>query len=274
MSDDGFGLYDYDSYDDYYFYYDDKYADFHNVYLYFFSISTPLRDLILSNDAEEVFTSLASSLMRLVRVMPIKTTLKLMRTAMKDLKKSLEAGASQPLVHLLSQARELITGTEEGAKMKELVANKLLGTNIWRKAQEKLHALEEKFYAELLTLARGQELISSDCEIDLGRGATPIVCATSEYLWHFLDWVHMLDYDYEVGIFMGQRSMRRTQKEMKKLNKFLKKEGDGLLCKLVGVTSEVSGWAVDLFFGGEQEEALLTMMEQGTDLSTQLLSSC
>ena len=259
--------------DDYYFYYDDKYADFHNVYLYFFYISTPLRDLILSNDAEEVFTSLASSLMRLVRAMPIKTTLKLMRTAMKDLKKSLEAGASQPLVHLLNQARELITGTEEGAKMKELVANKLLGTNIWRKAQEKLHALEEKFYTELVTLAR-QGLIPSECWIDRGRGAVPFVFATSHLLWQFHDWVYMLDWDYEVGIFLGQRSMRRAKKEMKKLDEFLAAEGDGLFCKMVSVSSEVSGWAVDLFFADQIEEALLPMIEQGADLSKQLLSSC
>ena len=155
MIDDGFG----DSDDDYYLYYDDKYADFINVYVYFFWISTPLRDVILSNDAEEVFTSLAPSLMGLVNAIPMETTLELMRAAMKDLKKSLEAGAIQPLVNLLSQARELMTGTEEEGKMKELMdamATRLLGKDIWREAQESLHALEEKFYAKLVTLARGQ----------------------------------------------------------------------------------------------------------------------
>ena len=101
MSDDGFGLYDYDSYDDYYFYYEDKYADFEYVYAYFFWISSPLRDVILSNDAEEVFTSLAPTLMGLANAMPIKTTLKLLKTAMKDLKKSLEAGAMEPLHYWL-----------------------------------------------------------------------------------------------------------------------------------------------------------------------------
>ena len=144
MIDAGFG----DSDDDYYFYYDDKYADFINVYLYFFSS-------ILSNDAEEVFSSLAPSLMGLANAIPTETTLELMRTAMKDLKRSLEAGAVQPLVNLLSQARELMTGTEEEGKMKELVdamATRLLGKDIWRKAQESLHALEEKFYTELVTL--------------------------------------------------------------------------------------------------------------------------
>ena len=51
------------------------------------------------------------------------------------------------------------TGTEEEGKMKELVdamATRLLGKDIWREAQESLHALEEKFYAKLVTLARGQ----------------------------------------------------------------------------------------------------------------------
>ena len=42
-------------YDDTLYHYYDKYADFINVYLYFFWISTPLREIILSNDAEEVF---------------------------------------------------------------------------------------------------------------------------------------------------------------------------------------------------------------------------
>ena len=141
--------------DDYYFYYDDKYADFINVYRYFFWISTPLRDVILSNDAEEVFSSLAPSLMGLANAIPTETTLELMRTAMKDLKRSLEAGAIQPLVNLLSQARELMTKTEEEGKMNELVdamATRLLGKDIWREAQESLHALEEKFYTELVTL--------------------------------------------------------------------------------------------------------------------------
>ena len=73
MFDDGFG----DSDDDYYLYYDDKYADFINVYVYFFWISTPLRDVILSNDAEEVFTSLAPSLMGLANAIPMETTLEL-----------------------------------------------------------------------------------------------------------------------------------------------------------------------------------------------------
>ena len=277
MNDNGSGGYDYENYDDYYYYYDDKYADFINVYRYFFWISTPLRDVILSNDAEEVFTSLAPSLMGLANAIPVETTLELMRTAMKDLKKSLEAGAIQPLVNLLSQVRELITGTEEEeAKMKDLVdgiAARLLSKDVWRKSQESLHALEEKFYAELVSLARGQGLIPSECEIDRGRGAFPFVCATSQLLWHFFDWVHMMDWDYEVGIFMGQRSMRRAKKKMKKLDEFLATEGDDLFCKVVSVSSEVSRWAVDLFFG-DQIEALLPMMEHGADLSKQLLLSC
>jgi len=277
MSDDGFGLYDYDSYDDYYFYYDDKYADFENVYLYFFWISSPLRNVILSNDAEEVFTSLATSLMGLANAMPIKTTLELMRSAMKDLKKSLGAGALQPLVNLLSQARELMAGTEEEGKMKELVdgmATRLLGKDIWTKAQESLHLLEEKFYADLLTLAREEGLIPAECEIDRGRGAVPFVCATSHYLWQLVQWVDMLDWDYEVGIFMGQRSMRRAKKQMRNLDKFLADQGDGLFCKVVAMTSEVSGWAVGLLFGGQIEEGLLPMLEQAANLSKQLLATC
>jgi len=277
MSDDGFGIYDYDSYDDYYFYYEDKYADFYDVYHYFFWMSPALRDVILSNDAEEVFTSLAPFLMGLANAMPIETSLELARTALKDLKKSLEAGAIRPLVSLLSQARELMNGMEEEEKVKELVdgmAERLLGQDIWTKAQESLHVLEENFYADLLSLARGQELIPSQCEIDRGRGAIPFVCATSHYLWHFLDWVHMLNWDYEVGIFMGQRSVRRGKEMMKKLSEFLVPEGDGLFCKVVSLSSEVSRWAVDLFFGGEIEDALLPMMEQGVNFSKQLLSSC
>merc|ERR1711974_44238 len=113
----------------------------------------------------------------------------LMRSAMKDLKKSLGAGALQPLVNLLSQARELM-------------ATRLLGKDIWTKAQESLHLLEEKFYADLLTLAREEGLIPAECEIDRGRGAVPFVCATSHYLWQLVQWVDMLDWDYEVGIFM------------------------------------------------------------------------
>ena len=278
MSDDGFGIYDYDSYDDYYFYYEDKYADFIDVYHYFFWMSPALRDVILSNDAEEVFTSLAPFLMGLANAMPIETSLELARTALKDLKKSLEAGAIRPLVTLLSQARELMNGMEEEEKVKELVdgvAKRLLGQDVWSKAQESLHSLEEKFYADLLSLARGQELIPSECEIDRGRGAIPFVCATSHYLWHFLDWVHMLNWDHEVGIFMGQRSVRRGKEMMKKLSEFLVPEGDdGLFCKVVSLSSEVSRWAVDLFFGDEIEDALLPMMEQGVNLSKQLLSSC
>ena len=119
-----------------------------------------------------------------------------------------------------------------------------------------------------------QSWIPSECEIDRGRGAVPFVCATSHILWYFHEWVYMLDWDYEVGIFLGQRSMRRGKKKMKKLDEFLATEGDGLFCKLVSVSSEVSGWAVDLFFGDQIEEALLPIMEQGADLSKQLLSSC
>ena len=278
MSDDGFGVYDYDSYDDYYFYYEDKYADFENVYLYFFWISTPLRDVILSNDAEEVFTSLAPTFMGLANAMPMKTILELMKTAMKDLKKSLEAGALQPLVNLLSQARELMAGTEEEGKMKELVdgmATRLLGKDIWIKGQESLHLLEENFYADLLRLAREEGLIPAECEVDRGRGAVPFVCATSHYLWQLLEWVEMLNWDYEVGIFMGQRSIRSARKRMKKLDEFLADQGDGLFCKVVAMTSEISGWAVDLFFGDQiEEEALLPMMDQAANLSKQLLSTC
>ena len=68
---DGFGVYDYDSYDDYYFYYEDKYADYEDVYLWFFMISPPLRNVILSKDADEVFTSMASSLMGFVKSMHV-----------------------------------------------------------------------------------------------------------------------------------------------------------------------------------------------------------
>ena len=274
MSDDGFGLYDYDSYDDYYFYYEDKYADFEYVYAYFFWISSPLRDVILSNDAEEVFTSLAPTLMGLANAMPIKTTLKLLKTAMKDLKKSLEAGAMEPLVGLLSQARELMTGTGEGLELVDGMATKLLGKDIWTKAQQSLHLLEEKFYADLLTLARREGLIPVECEVDRGRGAVPFVCATSHLLWHFQEWVEMLDWDHEVGIFMGQRSMRRGKKKMKTMEEFLTTQGDDLFCKVVSMTGEVSRWAVDLFFGDQIEEVLLTLMEQGANLSKQLLSSC
>ena len=84
--------------------------------------------------------------MGLANAIPMETTLELMRAAMKDLKKSLEAGAIQPLANLLSQARELMTGTEEEGKMKELMdamATRLLGKDIWGEAQESLHDLEE-----------------------------------------------------------------------------------------------------------------------------------
>ena len=49
-------------------------------------------------------------------------------------------------------------------------------------------------------------------------------------------------------------------------------EGEGLFCKVANLTSEVSRWPVDLYFG-QLEEALLTMMEQGADLWKHLLSS-
>ena len=118
MGDDGFVIYDYDKYDDYYFYYEDKYADMIDVYYYFFLISDPLRNVILSKDAEEVFTTLSSSLMGLVNSMPLKTTLGLLRRALKDLKKSIEAGAVEPLTNMLGKAKELMVMSEEEAKTK------------------------------------------------------------------------------------------------------------------------------------------------------------
>ena len=254
MSDDGFLLYDYDSYDDYYFYYEDKYADFGNVYLYFFWISNPLRDVILSNDAEEVFTSMAHSVMRLVNAIPFKTTLELLKAAMTDLKKGLEAGAMGPVVDLLTQARKLVVKIDEG-EVNDLmpggIAVRLLGQDFWVEAQQSLHFLEEKFYSELLALARGEGLIPAECEVDRGRGAVPFVCAASHFLWDLLEWVGMVDWDYEVGIFMGERSLRKVKKKMKKLDGFLAIQGDGLFCKMVRLTGEVSGWAVDLFFGDQ-----------------------
>ena len=51
-------------------------------------------------------------------------------------------------------------------------------------------------------------------------------------------------------------------------------EGDGLFCKVANLTSEVSRWPVDLYFGGQLEEALLTMLELGADFSEQYSSSC
>ena len=51
-------------------------------------------------------------------------------------------------------------------------------------------------------------------------------------------------------------------------------EGDGLFCKVANLTSEVSRWPVDLYFGGQLEEALLTMLELGANFSKQCSSSC
>ena len=208
MGDDGFVIYDYDKYDDYYFYYEDKYADMSDVYLYFFMISDPLRNVILSKDADEVFTTLSSSLMGLVNSMPMKTTLGLLRRALKDLKKSIEAGAVDPLTNMLGKAKELMAMPEEEAKtLMDSLTVRMLGDDIWSKAEEGLRLLEVNFYTGLLALAREEGLIPAQCEIDRGRGATPFVCATSHYLWQFQHWVDFLEWDHEVGIFIGQKNI-------------------------------------------------------------------
>ena len=252
MGDDGFVIYDYDKYDDYYFYYEDKYADMSDVYLYFFMISDPLRNVILSKDADEVFTTLSSSLMGLVNSMPMKTTLGLLRRALKDLKKSIEAGAVEPLTNMLGQAKGLMAMPEEEAKtLMDGLTVRMLGDDIWSKAEEGLRLLEVNFYTGLLALAREEGLIPARCEIDRGRGATPFVCATSHYLWQFQHWVHFLEWDHEVGIFIGQKDLKEAKKTMKKLDGYLANQGSDLFCKLVRFTREVCPvkWTMDLLFG-------------------------
>ena len=275
---DGFGVYDYDSYDDYYFYYEDKYADYEDVYLWFFMISPPLRNVILSKDADEVFTSMASSLMGFVKSMPMRTTLGVLTKALKYLKKGLEAGAMEPLVNMLSQAKALMTMPEEEMKsLMDVLAARLLGDDIWSKMQEGLDLLVEIFYAAILELGRNEGLIKADCEIDRGRGATPIVCATSHLLWQFQHWIHFLEWDHEVGIFIGQKDLKEAKKTMKKLDGYLANQGSDLFCKLVRFTREVCPvkWTMDLLFGENlNNEAITTMVEEAASLSKQLLLTC
>ena len=278
MGDDGFVIYDYDKYDDYYFYYEDKYADMIDVYYYFFLISDPLRNVILSKDAEEVFTTLSSSLMGLVNSMPMKTTLGLLRRALKDLKKSIEAGAVEPLTKMLGKAKELMTMPEEEAKtLLDGLTVRMLGDDIWSKMQEGLDLLVENFYAAILALGRNEGLIKADCEIDRGRGATPIVCATSHLLWQFQHWIHLLEWDHEVGIFIGQKDLKEAKKTMKMLDGYLANQGSDLFCKLVRFTREVCPvkWTMDLLFGENlNNEAITTMVEEAASLSKQLLLTC
>ena len=272
---DGFGVYDYDSYDDYYFYYEDKYADYEDVYLWFFMISPPLRNVILSKDADEVFTSMASSLMGFVKSMPMRTTLGVLTKALKYLKKGLEAGAMEPLVNMLSQAKALMTMPEEEMKsLMDVLAARLLGDDIWSKMQELLDLLVENFYAGILALGRNEGLIKADCEIDRGRGATPFVCATSHYLWQFQYWVDFLEWDHEVGIFIGQKNIKQAKMKMKKLDEFLTNQEQGLFCAAVNLTREVSSWVLDLLFGDNLDEAIIPLVDQAASLSKQLLLSC
>ena len=275
MGDDGFVIYDYDKYDDYYFYYEDKYADMSDVYLYFFLISDPLRNVILSKDADEVFTTLSSSLMGLVNSMPMKTTLGLLRRALKDLKKSIEAGAVDPLTNMLGKAKELMAMPEEEAKtLMDSLTVRMLGDDLWSKAEEGLRLLEVNFYTGLLELAREEGLIPAQCEIDRGRGATPFVCATSHYLWQFQHWVDFLEWDHEVGIFIGQKNIKQAKMKMKKLDEFLTNQEQGLFCTVVNLTREVSNWALDLLFGDNLDEAIIPLVDQATSLSKQLSLSC
>ena len=275
MGDDGFVIYDYDKYDDYYFYYEDKYADMIDVYYYFFLISDPLRNVILSKDAEEVFTTLSSSLMGLVNSMPMKTTLGLLRRALKDLKKSIEAGAVEPLTKMLGEAKELMAMPEEEAKtLLDDLTVRMLGDDLWSKAEEGLRLLEANFYTGLLALAREEGLIPARCEIDRGRGATPFVCATSHYLWQFQHWVDFLEWDHEVGIFIGQKNIKQANMKMKRLDEFLTNQEQGLFCAAVNLTREVSSWALDLLFGDNLDEAIIPLVEQAASLSKQLLLSC
>ena len=275
MGDDGFVIYDYDKYDDYYFYYEDKYADMIDVYYYFFLISDPLRNVILSKDADEVFTTLSSSLMGLVNSMPLKTTLGLLRRALKDLKKSIEAGAVEPLTNMLGKAKELMTMPEEEAKtLLDGLTVRMLGDDLWSKAEEALRLLEENFYTGLLALAREEGLIPARCEIDRGRGATPFVCATSHYLWQFQHWVDFLEWDHEVGIFIGQKNIKQAKMKMKKLDEFLTNQEQGLFCAAVNLTREVSSWVLNLLFGDNLDEAIIPVVDQAASLSKQLLLSC
>ena len=275
MGDDGFVIYDYDKYDDYYFYYEDKYADMIDVYYYFFLISDPLRNVILSKDAEEVFTTLSSSFMGLVNSMPMKTTLGLLRRALKDLKKSIEAGAVEPLTNMLGKAKMLMAMPEEEAKtLMDGLTVRMLGDDLWSKAEEALRLLEANFYTGLLALAREEGLIPARCEIDRGRGATPFVCATSHYLWQFQHWVDFLEWDHEVGIFIGQKNIKQAKMKMKKLDEFLTNQEQGLFCTAVNLTREVSSWVLDLLFGDNLDQAIIPVVEQAASLSKQLVLSC
>ena len=199
---DGFGVYDYDSYDDYYFYYEDHYADFHDVYEYFMKLTPSLRSIIVSDGSEEVALQVAKTLLEFLKAIPAKEVLDVLQQLVSSLQGGLEAGAMQQLERVAEQVLRLVQGvvTGEQEELVQGVVATLMDQQVWEMAQLVMHDLEQEFYHAIVDFGQQEGVIKTACMGDPGRGPIPIVCATSVVLWDGLKGLKEIELDHEVNL--------------------------------------------------------------------------
>jgi hypothetical protein len=185
---------------DYYFYYDDKYADWHNIHHYFERLSYAMRKVVLSSSAEEVAMAAGRGALGLARAVPLQETVALLQAGLELLQRGLAEGAMQGLVQLAERLQELAGSLAEGRpqRLARGLEARLLGAEAWQELQLEVAGLEGLVYAGLLEGARGQGWVPAECEEDLGRGPVPFVCTASHLLWQALGWLEEVEWDYEV----------------------------------------------------------------------------
>ena len=274
----GFGYYD----DDDYMYYEDHYADFHNVYYYFTRLAPALRSLLLAPDAEKVALALAQPMWAAVAALPAMALLDSADALVAGVRGSVEQGAVARMEGLAGLVGRVMEGGEED--LIEGVVWRLLGREVWEEATLEVQDLEQVFYAWVLEVARREGAVPMECEEDLGRGPVPLVCTTSTLLWRLLDWIEILELDnkvrwhhsyrsqfrtiphkkstsynttkdfLQVGISESKGFLKNRRKKAKKLTKWVMKQEEGVYCRLVGVAGEVGRRVVDVVVGEELQE--------------------
>ena len=256
-----------------YDYYEDHYADWEDVIHYHLWFSSALRKIILADSAEEVFLFIGNAMLDVVKALPLEETLALLDTLLESLKWSLEAGSMEKVAKLVEGVMDLQEGVMAGTEQ-ELVqglATRLQGQEVWEEAEVVMHRIEQEMYAEVLRLGRELGIIPEECEVDLGRGAVPLICTTSTILWEVLYELWGLEEDYEVGMFKVARYKRRAKKKLKKLGGWLDGQKDGLYCLVGEALGRMGREGLDLVLGEQLEQGSVgEVMAVAGDLGNQL----